>query len=204
MHNIILTGVGGSGIVLITRILTRSAVECGLNVKVGESHGLAQRGGSVTSHLRFGSADAVRNVGVAIPNGSAGVLVGFEPAETVRCLGLMRKKDSFAIVNTNPVHAPVHYARYEQYPSVDSILEILKRYVGELHTINASNLAQQAGSRIAGNMVMLGFLIASGRIKELDCKTVKAQIKSSVPKSTINTNLRAFDLGFTQFSARKM
>ena len=198
IHNVILAGVGGSGIVLVTRVLTRSAVKSGLQVRVGEAHGLAQRGGSVTSHVRIGD-DEVKRVGVIVPRGAGDILVGFEPAETLRCLRLVKNKESLILVNTSTVHSPVHHARYEEYPPLDAIISVLRSHAGDLRTVNASSLAASAGNAIAENMVMLGLLIGSKRIPEISRDCVEEQLRQIVPKSLLNVNLKAFELGRRQF-----
>jgi len=198
IHNIVLTGVGGSGIVLVTRVLTRSAVKSGLQVKVGESHGLAQRGGSVTSHVRIGNDD-VKRVGVIVPAGCGDVLVGFEPAETLRCLRLIKKNESLILVNTSSIQSPVHHARYEEYPPIDAIISVLRSHAGELRTVNASSLAASAGNPVTENMVMLGLFIGSKRIPEISRDCVEEQLRQLVPKPLLDVNLKAFELGFRQF-----
>lgn len=188
--NVVLAGVGGNGVVLISRILAKSAFLDGFGVRLGEKHGLAQRGGTVVSHLRLCGRD--EKIGVIIPKGSGNVLLGFEPLEALRCLELMKPK-ACAIVNCEPHLSVSDLTGLTAYPKLDEVFGILGGALS-LRKIGACQIAETAGHRAAGNMVMLGALCASG-ILPIKKETIERALAGNVPKGTEALNLAAFRAG---------
>ncbi len=188
--NVILAGVGGNGVVLISRILARAASLDGFGVRLGEKHGLAQRGGTVVSHLRL--CGRSEKFGVIIPNGSGDVLLGFEPLEALRVLELMKPKGC-AIVNSEPFMSVSDIIGLTTYPKLDDVFGILGGALS-LKKIDACSIAEKAGHRAAMNMVMLGALCASG-VLPIKKETLEKAISGNVPKGTESLNGAAFRAG---------
>ncbi|MCD4690305.1 indolepyruvate oxidoreductase subunit beta [bacterium] len=181
--NVFIAGVGGQGILLASEILSDVALAKGLDIKKSEVHGMAQRGGSVVSHVRFG--DEVHSP--VITAGEADLLVSFELMEALRWIQAV-KPDGKVIVNTQEI-VP---SGQETYPKdIDSQLH--ERSPGALK-IDAFALAKEAGHIRAVNVVMLG---AISQFLDFSEDEWKAAIEARVPKKTIATNLKAFELGRT-------
>lgn len=189
-YRIYLTGVGGQGTLLATTVLARAAILAGHEAVTSEVHGMAQRGGVVESTVMMGG---IRSP--IISDGEADVLLGFEPVETYRAL---RKcsADSVVVSNTVPV-VPFSVALGKgDYPDVEKMFDFIRSRVKDLITVNAQALAEQAGSVVSANIVMLGALAGSGALpvpKEAFEETIRTKTK----KPFVETNLRAFRLGFS-------
>ena len=190
--NIIICGVGGNGVILTTRILAEAAMKEGFNVRIGASHGLAIRGGTVVSYLRIGS-DAK---GVIMPQRSGDILLAFEPLEALRQMKLM-KDNAKVLLNNEPYVGVDAHLGLSDYPEIDEIVSRLSE-TQELVEIEASKLAIKAGSQVMTNVVMLGSLASS---EELPIKrdTLLETILDMVPPQTVESNKRAFEYGEQAF-----
>lgn len=193
--NIIICGVGGNGVILTTRILAEAAMKEGLNVRIGASHGLAIRGGTVVSYLRIGS-DAK---GVIMPQRSGDILLAFEPLEALRQMKLL-KDNAKVLLNNEPYIGVDAHLGLSDYPEIDEIISRLSK-TQELVEIEASKLAIKAGSQVMTNVVMLGSLASS---KELPIKrdTLLNAVLDMVPPQTVESNKRAFEYGEQAFQER--
>jgi len=194
--NIVLAGVGGQGTLLAAEILGVAAVKDNLNVRVSEIHGMAQRGGAVTSNVRIG--DHVCSPTVL--EGQADVLLGFEPLETVRNLKSASKK-TVVIMSNEQIPPTELAAKNIEYPSIDEILKTIQTFTTKIIVVETEKLARQAGSILTRNVVLLGALAAS------DCLPVRTQsLKDAlielVPAKHAEINLKAFELGY-EFIAKK-
>jgi len=189
-YRIYLTGVGGQGTLLATTVLAEASILAGHEAVTSEVHGMAQRGGVVESTVMIGG---IRSP--IISDGEADVLLGFEPVETYRA---MRKcsADSVVVSNTVPiVPYPVAIGR-GNYPNVEKIFDYIRSQVKQLSTVNARELAEQAGSVLAINIVMLGALARSNALpvpKEAFEETIQTKTKQQF----VEMNLQAFELGFS-------
>ncbi|RLG60069.1 MAG: indolepyruvate ferredoxin oxidoreductase subunit beta [Candidatus Hydrothermarchaeota archaeon] len=184
--SIIITGVGGQGILLASNVLGKAAIYEGYNVIGSETHGMAQRGGSVVSHVRIGNVFSP-----LIPKGKADYMLAFEPLEALRNAEFLNEK-SIAIVNTYPIIPTTLRGEVWKYPKVEKILTELKKF-SEVMAINASELARKAGSIKTLNVVMLGALASTNfPLKE---ENLKRAIREIVPPKTIEINMKAFELG---------
>lgn len=144
-NDIILAGVGGQGILSIAAIIGYAAVQSGLYLKQAEVHGMSQRGGDVQSHLRLSSDEIASDL---IPEGKADMIISVEPMESLRYLPYLGP-DGWLITNTEP------YVNIPNYPELEEVLgEVgkLPRHVA----LNAGELAEEAGSKKAANVVILG------------------------------------------------
>ena len=184
--NIMIVGVGGQGTLLTSRIIGRAALEMGLDVKISEVHGMAQRGGSVVTFVRFG--DKVHEP--VVEEGQADVIIAFERLEALRYAHFL-KKDGILVVNDARIDPMTVVIGAKEYP--ENILENL-RLKHELHAIDAHSAALSLGNAKVLNSVVLGFAANYiGFSKELWCETVK----STVPPKTIDINIKAFEYGYS-------
>ncbi|HIJ60065.1 MAG TPA: indolepyruvate oxidoreductase subunit beta [Nitrospirae bacterium] len=181
--SVLFAGVGGQGIVLASKILAKVAFDSGYMVKESELHGMAQRGGSVVSHVRYGK-DVHSPL---IPFGKADILVSLEELEGLRYIHFL-KKDGTIIFNENiSVPSTVRPDTGLKYP--ENISETLKNMGCILMTINAKEVAKDIGNLKVENLVVLGIL--STKI-DLPVETWKETISKSVPQKTLEVNLSAF------------
>lgn len=185
--DILLCGVGGQGTVLASKLIAAAAMAKGNMVHSAETIGMAQRGGSVTSHIRIGEKAS----SPLIPHGNADILIAFEPAEAVRNLGYL-KKDGIVIVNTIPVRPTTESLHPTGYDGTQMV-EYLKEKCNCI-TVNAEELCRPLGSTKFFNVAVLGVLIASGKL-DIDAATMKNEIKRRVPERFADINLKAFNLG---------
>jgi indolepyruvate ferredoxin oxidoreductase beta subunit len=183
--NILMAGVGGQGTLLASEILSEVLMQAGYDVKKAEVHGMAQRGGSVISHVRFGK----KVYSPIIPEGEADVLFGFELLEAYRYLPLV-KKTGTVVVNNLRIAPPSVALGVNQYP-VD-IEQKLQAQVDNLRVVDGLQLAEKAGNAKTVNTVLLGAL--SSTLAPTHEQWVDA-IRNLVPERFLEVNLRAFELG---------
>ena len=181
----LISGEGGQGVVLASYVLSQVAMAEGYEVKQSEVHGMSQRGGSVTSHLRFG--DKVNSPLVA--QGTVDILLAFEPLEAMRYVHWL-KPGGLLVYNTVRVNPSPVAAGLAEYP-VD-IDERIKATWPDVRAVHAANLATQAGTVKAVNVVMLGAVSQSLPFADATWEEV---IRRVVPPKTVDTNLKAFALG---------
>ena len=185
MQNVIFAGVGGQGVILASKILMEVAMASGYDVKESEVHGMAQRGGSVDCHVRFG-----KNVhSPLIEKGTADFLIVLELLEAMRKLEYLRTGGTLIVNNEKIDPAPVQ-AGIEKYPlDIDPWLkENVKNYV----LVDTSEALRQAGSKKALNIVMLGVLSS---YLEFSDEQWAAGIRALVKEKFVDMNLQAFRLG---------
>jgi indolepyruvate ferredoxin oxidoreductase beta subunit len=187
---IVIAGVGGQGTLLASRLLAEAAINAGMPVKIGETYGMAQRGGPVMGHVQIGGG--AQNP--QIRRGEADALLGFEPAEAVRRGVTYLREGGLAIVNTR-VTAPVEViSGMVPYPDMGRMMGLLGKVTGNVRSFDATGLAEEAGDPITTNIVMLGALTASGALPYGE-DTVVATIKAGLRPQFIDLNMRAFQLG---------
>jgi indolepyruvate ferredoxin oxidoreductase beta subunit len=196
--NLIVAGVGGQGILRTDQILCNAAMNQGYDVYCFEEHGMAQRGGSVASFIRFGKD-------IYTPfmlEGRANLLVAFEPVEALRPLRFMNNK-GLAIINTRPI-IPVSVSSNKdiEYPEMEKIRTSLNENLEKVVYFDATYLAEKAGSAITMNAVMLGAISASGLL-EIPKERFMESIMDRVPRKAFEMNQKAFDLGCQAFVDNK-
>ncbi len=184
--DIVVVGVGGQGVILISNIIGKAAMKAGYPVRGAETHGMAQRGGSVISHIRLGC-----EFGPLVPAGGADILLALEPAESLRYAHYL-SEDGIALVNTNPVLPITVTTGQSSYPPLEEILAPLQRICSSVKTLNATKLAAKAGNPQAMNVVMLGAL--SKYIPLLEDMLIES-LSESIPAKFLEVNRRAFALG---------
>lgn len=185
VKNIFLAGVGGQGTLLASEILSEVLMTAGYDVKKSEVHGMSQRGGSVTSHVRYGR----RVYSPLIPEGMADVLFGFELLETYRYLPMLRPGGSVVVNNLKIMPAPVAMG-VEVYP--EDIPAKIAAVCSDAKVVNGSELALQAGNVRTVNIVLLGALSQRMEIAE---DLWLAALTKMVPEKLLQVNLAAFKLG---------
>ena len=188
--DIILTGVGGQGVLLMAELLGISALIEGLDVRVSEIHGMAQRGGSVLCHVRLGK----KVYAPTIMEGAADIVVGLEPLETLRTIKYMSNK-TLVLINIEPIKPYATTIGLIEYPKIEKILSEIHHKTDSIITLNALLLAKEAGDTITQNVVMLGALSATGKLL-IKAEAIENAIKKRIPKKFVELNLRAFRIGF--------
>lgn len=184
--DIVVVGVGGQGVIMLTSIIGKAALKAGIPVRSAETHGMAQRGGSVINHLRIGCV-----FGPLVPVGGADILFALEPAEALRYAHYL-SKDGIALVNTNPVLPSTVTTGQSRYPQLKEILAPLQRICRGIKTLDATNLAAKAGNPQTMNVVMLGALSKYIPLRE---EKLIESLTESVPAKFLEVNMRAFELG---------
>jgi indolepyruvate ferredoxin oxidoreductase beta subunit len=185
VKNIFLAGVGGQGTLLASEILSETLMTAGFDVKKSEVHGMSQRGGSVTSHVRYGQ----RVYSPLIPEGMADVLFGFELLEAYRYLPMLRPGGAVVVNDLKIIPAPVAMG-LETYPA-DIPARIVAACPGA-RIVNGMELALRAGNVRAVNTVLLGAL--SQRM-DIAGELWQAALKKMIPEKFLTENLEAFKLG---------
>jgi indolepyruvate ferredoxin oxidoreductase beta subunit len=185
VKNIFLAGVGGQGTLLASEILSETLMTAGYDVKKSEVHGMSQRGGSVTSHVRYGK----RVFSPLIPEGMADVLFGFELLEAYRYLPMLRPGGTVVVNDLKIIPAPVAMG-LENYP--ENIPAKIIAACPDAKVVNGEQLALQAGNVRTVNIVLLGALSQRMDITE---ELWLAALNKMVPEKFLNVNLQAFKLG---------
>ena len=183
--NIMIVGVGGQGTLLTSRIIGKAAMEAGFDVKISEGHGMAQRGGSVVTFVRFG--EKVNEP--VVEEGQADVIIAFEKLEALRYAHFL-KKDGVLVVNDCRIDPMTGVIGAKQYP--ENIIEGLKEK-HSVYTIDGQKIALELGNSKVLNSVVLGFAASFiGFDKEVWNNTVA----TTVPAKTIEINQKAFACGY--------
>ena len=197
--NVLIVGVGGQGVIMVSKALAWLAQSKGFQVKQSEVHGMAKRGGTVFSHVRFGP----QVWSPTIPRGEADILVALEWAEGLRWLPFLKPETGificdtkrivppFACLNRRP-GAPLRYSR-------ETPAEV-KAHVAEGYAIDATDMAEDLGNERAANVVLIGALSTALDFPAADWEKA---IATFVPKKTIPVNLEAFRLGRTWIDAAR-
>jgi indolepyruvate ferredoxin oxidoreductase beta subunit len=188
--NVVLAGVGGQGILLAAEILGTAAVKEGLNVRVSEIHGMAQRGGAVVSTVRIGE----KVFAPTVLEGQADVLLGFEPFETLRNLKFASEK-TLVIMSSEKIPPTELTAKMMMYPSLKEVEEKIRYFTKNLIIVDALKLAKKAGSPLTQNVVLLGALAATGKVP-IKNESLLDALKELIPAKYLDMNVKAFKLGY--------
>jgi len=179
-----LVGVGGQGTILATKILCSALIDAGYDVKMSEIHGMSQRGGSVSSEIRFGD----KVFSPVIEKGHADILVAFEQMEAARYMNYL-KKDGVLIVNDYCINSMVTLSGKVPYPK--DIIDTLQQQVQTI-VIDAHNQAEALGNPKVMNVIMLGAIVKAMKLEHLDF--IQA-IKDNVKEQYIDINIKALAVG---------
>jgi indolepyruvate ferredoxin oxidoreductase beta subunit len=186
---IVVIGVGGQGNLLATNLLGEAALSLGIPVVASEIHGMAQRGGIVESAVLLGEISSP-----IISPGESDVFLSFEPLETLRGLSKCNRK-TVVITNTRSLQPFTVALGQGVYPPLEEMMALIKAKIDKVIAFDGSALAEKAGNPLSLNMVMLGALIGSETIP-ISAADMKETISTSTKKAFLESNLKAFDLGF--------
>lgn len=183
--NIMIVGVGGQGTLLTSRILGGLAIALGYDVKLSEVHGMAQRGGSVVTFVRYGDKVAEP----IVEEGTADIVIAFERLEAYRYAHFL-KKDGALIVNDWRIDPMPVVIGAAEYP--DNILEELRKEY-KVYSVNATEESRQLGNSRVFNMIVLG---VAARHMDFTKEQWYEVIEKTVPPKTVDINKQAFDVGY--------
>jgi len=184
-QSILLAGVGGQGILRASDIIAMAIMASGLDVKKSEVHGMAQRGGCVTSHVRYGE----KVYSPIAKMGSVDILLSFEKLETLRYLGYV-KPGGRIIINEEELYPPSVNLGEADYPA--DVPAMAKKYFRNVQTVDAASLARQAGNVRTANTVMIGVV---SRYMDISPDIWKDTLKGAFPEKLVAVNRAAFEIG---------
>lgn len=187
--NIIISGVGGQGNLLASQILAKAALNKDYKVRIGETHGMAQRGGAVTSHVRIGDV-----YGALVPEGRCDYLLGFEPVEALRQIKFM-KKDGVVVINEKPVVPVTVSIGQAEYPDVTKVINSLESYC-KVYKFDAYKIAQKLGNPIVMNIIMIGALCKIGKKLPFTKEDIIEVLKEKIPEKFLDLDLKALEEGY--------
>jgi len=185
VKNILFVGVGGQGTILASKILSEGLMKHGYDVKMSEVHGMAQRGGSVTTQVRYGE----KVYSPLIEKGNADVIVAFEKSEAARYIPYL-KKGGYLVVNDYEIHPVTVLIGQEKYP--ENVNESLRETVENTIIMDAAKIAEDLGNIKAQNVVLLGALIKALGVENIDWNEVVAGL---VPAKAVELNKKALAKG---------
>jgi indolepyruvate ferredoxin oxidoreductase beta subunit len=185
IFNVLIVGVGGQGIILASDVLGLAAARHGYDVKKNEIHGMAQRGGSVSSHVRFGKSVS----SPIIKMGEADVLLSFEQLETIRYWNFLSEKGK-VIVNDLKILPPAVFTGKQEYPP--DILERIKQRVPDAAIVDGQKVAEELGNPRVLNVVFLGVL---SKYLDIPAGAYEGVLKETLKPKLVDINLKAFHEG---------
>jgi indolepyruvate ferredoxin oxidoreductase beta subunit len=187
--NLVVSGVGGQGNVMVSLVVGNALVNYGYFVTIGETYGSSQRGGSVMSHVKI---SAVKQYSPLISEGQADIILGMEPGETLRMLKQFGNSRVVTIVNPRQIHA-IDITGGEGYTDTETLLEMIKGLSAKTYIVNATEEAQKMGNPILANMILIGALAKTGLLP-LEEKSLDNVIKQMFPKA-VEVNKKALEVG---------
>lgn len=190
-YNIVITGVGGQGNVMASRVLANMLVHRGYKVTIGETFGMSQRGGSVMSHLRVSAATVWSP---QIPKGRADLIVGIEPVEALRVLAGYGNPGVKVLVNMRPIYPVGVITGESDYPAPEKIRQAVTALSTEACFLDATAEAVNLGNPILGNIIMIGAVEGLG-VLPISREIFETVIREGMPTSRVDANLRAFAIG---------
>ncbi len=197
--NVVVTGVGGQGNVLISQLIGQALVKEGYHVTIGETYGASQRGGAVMSHIRISRRE---QYGPLIPEGKADVILGLEPVETMRVLAQFGHPGVIVIANSRPVYTMAVTTGAAEYPGTEEIARTLEELSSTAWVINATEIALEMGASILTNIIMTGALVGSGALP-LSAEAFEVELRESLPSDKLELNLQAARRGLEEAKGRR-
>ena len=183
-YDIILSGVGGQGVLSVGTIIALSAKKAGFQVKQSEVHGMSQRGGAVLANLRISDTEIAADL---IANGTASMVLSMEPLESLRYIGFLAP-GGILVTSKDPIE------NITNYPDLEAVYEQIRK-LPSYKIVDADALAREAGSMLATNMVMVG---AASRSLPIDQEVLEEAIKDVFQRKgdhVVEVNHKAFRLG---------
>jgi indolepyruvate ferredoxin oxidoreductase beta subunit len=195
VFDLVITGVGGQGIVMLSKVIGNGCAKAGLKAITGELHGLSQRSGTVYIHMRIGG----ENISPLIPYGEADAIVALEAMEALRYIEYL-EDNGIIIVNKRVIHPPLEVSTLSMEKRTDFLtFDAVKEKIGvvtkNIAPLDALGLAKEAGNPLTENVVFIGALSAL-KAFPLKVEVLKESVAEVVPKKALDVNLRAFDLGY--------
>lgn len=194
-YNILLAGVGGQGLMLLSQVMGDACTRSGVKVVVGAQHGLAQRSGSISAHVRIGDAYSP-----LIPYGTADLIIAMEATEALRYIEFL-KQGGTVVMNSRIMHPPLETApivknrqELRMYVTLEQVKEQLGKVAGNVISIDAEKVAVEAGNPRTENIVLLGVASALSGFP-VKIEPLKESVRRVVPERAVEANLKAFDLG---------
>ena len=189
--NIIITGVGGQGNVLLSQLAGKALVRNGYHATIGETYGASQRGGAVMSHLRVSRE---RQYGPLIAQGQADIVLGLEPLEAMRVLAQYGNPDVIVVSNSRPIFPPAVSSGDAEYPTPEQIGGALKQLSRKAWLVDATDIALELGAPILANIVMMGALVGTGLLP-LGPELFETELAESLKRDRLDINITAFRRG---------
>jgi indolepyruvate ferredoxin oxidoreductase beta subunit len=189
--NLIITGVGGQGNVLISKLIGDALVNKGYFVTIGETYGASQRGGGVMSHIRMSRE---KQPSPLIPRGKGDVVIALEPVEALRVLAVYGNPRVIVLTNTHPILPSATPPGGVPYPEFDEIREDIDRLSKKAYYIKATKKAVQMGAPVLSNMIMIGALLKLDLIP-LTVDEFRAILSETFDAKKLDVNLQAIDAG---------
>jgi indolepyruvate ferredoxin oxidoreductase, beta subunit len=190
-YNVIITGVGGQGNVIASRMLGNILARKGYAITIGETFGVSQRGGSVMSHIRI-SANGTWSP--QMPKGKADLVVALEPIESLRVMAGYGNPETKVLSNSRPVYPVGVIAGDQKYPSKDELSGALLKLSRDVIFIDATDEALKLGEPILSNVIMMG-AIAGLNDLPFDTPDFAEVVAGTFKKEKQEINIRAFELG---------
>lgn len=187
VKSLLLVGVGGQGTILVSKILSQGFVNAGYDVKMSEIHGMSQRGGSVTTQIKFGEKVYSPSIG----KGEADLIVSFEKLEAARYLEQLKKGGKLIVNNEEMYPLPV-LSGLAEYP--EGVIEALESNIDNITVIEARKIAEELGEPRSQNIVMLGALVKALELENIDWIEL---IKANLPEKVHEVNIKAFEKGLS-------
>lgn len=192
--NVIIAGVGGQGVITLQNIISESAMLQGYDVKTSELHGLAQRGGGVSSHIRFGE----KIYSPLVLQGGANLVFALEPLEALRvCYYASKENKTAFLVNSQKIVPLSVTALKERYPLNSEIEKMLKEFSGKVTFLDASEIVKkETGDTVTANIFMLGY--AAKNLLPIKKEILLKTIKAVVPEKHFEMNKKIFEMGYSK------
>ena len=190
-YNVIITGVGGQGNVMASRVLGNMFSLKGLQITIGETFGASQRGGSVMSHLRISAA---ATWSPQIPEGHAHLVVALEPIEALRVLKTYGNPKTKVLCNTRAIQPVAVICGDSDYPSLEFLKQSIMELTAKAWFVDATETALNLGNPIYGNIMMIGALAAIGDLP-MEREDFRVVISETMASDKTEANLSAYDIG---------
>ncbi len=193
--NMVITGVGGQGNILMSRLIGQTLVDDGYFVTIGETYGSSQRGGAVASYVRISKETEYSPL---IPTGCADIILGLEPLESLRMLTLFGNETSFVVSNIRPYHTMAVVLGEAEYPRLEAIKEGVAKLSQKAWYIDASRMALDLGTPLITNIIMTGALVGTGLLP-IDAGRFENQLRMNFRrKEQLALNIKAFEIGVAE------
>ena len=197
--NLVISGVGGQGNIMLSRLIGRSLLSKGYFVTIGETLGVAQRGGAVMSNVRISEK---MPFGPLIPEGKAHIILSLEPLEALRMLVRYGNPEVTTITNFHPLFPVSVLSRKDQYPDYDALKKTIIELSESAWFVDATDMGLKLEAPIVANVIMLGALIGINSIP-LTKKDIEEEIESSFSPDRVKLNIKALKIGIDSVTGNR-